>query len=69
MIKINAYEVTIKSMTAAYQVPVYASDELNAAFAAGRQVTNYPARYPRPIGDDTWTVTDIKEVRRNGIRP
>jgi len=53
------YEVTIESSATLYRVTVYADDLINAAFAVGRQVTNYPAMYPRPRGDDTWTVTDV----------
>jgi hypothetical protein len=58
----KTYEVRIKSATVDYGVTVYADDILNAVFQAGRQVTNYPAWYPRPRGDDTWKVINITTV-------
>jgi hypothetical protein len=56
------YEVTIKSNAAVYQVPVYAEDSINAAFAAGQQVTNYPAWYPRAKASPNFTVVDVVNI-------
>ena len=56
----NRYRVMLVSGKFSYLIYVLADDELNAAFKAGRQVANFPARYPRPIGSEDFRVTDIK---------
>lgn len=56
------YKVTIESATVDYGVIVYAVSPRNAAFAAGREVTNYPALYPRPRGEE-WTVTEVVRIK------
>jgi hypothetical protein len=58
----KTYKIRIKSAAVDYDVTVYADDVINAVFQAGRQVTNYPAWYPRCRGDDTWKVTDVISI-------
>lgn len=56
--------VTIVSEDAEYDIEVEARDMFSAAFAAGCQVTNHPARYPRKQGSAKWEVMSVGTVAR-----
>lgn len=55
-----SYRIWVASGEIIYIVHVVADDDFNAAFKAGRQVTKFPARYPRPIGAPEFKIMAIR---------